>query len=693
MLKKYITAILCLFSALPAWAALTELSDGATGVTCQYWDNGAGTAWVNAGGDWVDAVGAAQGTTAFQSANISDTDAVKPVTWDVTTLVRGWASSGTYRGILLRNMAGTNATAFSSREGTAPPTLTIRFGDGTSTTLNPKADSELQCPWVSSIGTRATMTSQKNSNIVLAFDAPRRTDVTSATLTLTTTGQYGATTVGAFQLLQPGAGTTTGSPPPPPTSPPPATEPPTAFNLYDGDSGVTCDYWNTGAQIPWRKRGGDWLDAGGTSQGSVPFAKTVVNDVDKVFPVDLDVTKLVQGWSSAATYRGMMLRVVPGEASGTINISSREGSQAPVLNLQYNDGTTASAVAQADSNIDCSTVYGIGKRTSMSVAPSQSIVLSFNVPRRTDVKYASLRVTTTAQYGNTSVGVYQLRGPDTGQAIPVQQGIAAGYPSDRGIETNPDVVWVERFEQSNFLQRWGYSSVPSDWTAEVISSDTANGFQPLDNSAYRVRINSGTNWGASPVLKTQLAMGQQPDQLYFRYYLRLGSNYMNTPDGGKLPGLSGDTSLAGNGGRPVNGTNGWSLRGSFLPTTDAANPAYPRVVLGTYAYHADMKTNYGDHWRWMAHGLGLIEQNRWYAVEQYVKVNTPGLKDGILKVWIDGKLAYEKYDVNLRTVSGWPIYKVWMDFYYGGLIATPHNIGLYIDNLVVAKRYIGPMAK
>src|SRR5687767_13714126 len=112
------------------------------------------------------------------------------------------------------------------------------------------------------------------------------------------------------------------------------------------------------------------------------------------------------------------------------------------------------------------------------------------------------------------------------------------------------------------------------------------------------------------------------------------------------PGHAGNTSIAGNGGNPVDGTNGWRLRGSNCVNCDASNPIYPRMVLGIYAYHAEMQGFYGSAWPWTGKGdLGLAELGKWMCIEGEVKVNTPGMRDGIMRAWVNGRLALEKTNV------------------------------------------------
>ena len=115
--------------------------------------------------------------------------------------------------------------------------------------------------------------------------------------------------------------------------------------------------------------------------------------------------------------------------------------------------------------------------------------------------------------------------------------------------------------------------------------------------------------------------------------------------------------------------------------------------IGFYAYHAEMKGTYGNHWPWSKDGKGLLENNRWYCIEQQAKMNTPGESDGILRAWVDGKLAFEKTNVRMRDVPALKIEKIWINLYHGGSRTAQTDDHLFIDNIVIAKKYIGPMAK
>ena len=122
------------------------------------------------------------------------------------------------------------------------------------------------------------------------------------------------------------------------------------------------------------------------------------------------------------------------------------------------------------------------------------------------------------------------------------------------------------------------------------------------------------------------------------------------------------------------------------------NPLGEMVPLGHYVYHADMEGIYGDVDLWQNDHRGYLEKNRWYCIEQYLQMNTSGQNDGILRAWVDGRLAYERTDWRWRDVDTLKIARIWMNVYHGGSATPDQDVHLYIDNIVIAKQYIGPMS-
>src|SRR5262249_9490000 len=150
--------------------------------------------------------------------------------------------------------------------------------------------------------------------------------------------------------------------------------------------------------------------------------------------------------------------------------------------------------------------------------------------------------------------------------------------------------------------------------------------------SLKVTIPAGANTGANFHYRFRERLGQEPEEMYFRYYLKLDPGWRHGSDGGKLPGFSGTYGKAGWGGRKVNGPARRPARGLFRrPSPDATE-------IGFYCYHADMRGKYGDHLKFQP----ALRYDRWYCIEQHCKLNTPGqdgqpgLNDGVLRAWIDG---------------------------------------------------------
>ncbi|MEA3224861.1 MAG: hypothetical protein U9Q07_02840 [Planctomycetota bacterium] len=253
--------------------------------------------------------------------------------------------------------------------------------------------------------------------------------------------------------------------------------------------------------------------------------------------------------------------------------------------------------------------------------------------------------------------------------------------ADKHFKRN-DIVFSCDFESDNWFEQFGMRKSPT--RVDAVSSDPARKFEPLAGKAIRIKVDRGGHYGASIIYRFKDQIGAEPEEIYFRYYLRFADDW-DPQGGGKLPGISGTYNLAGWGGRPSNGRNGWSARGLFKKQSDGKTP------VGYYCYHADMRGRYGSGWTWEQEKRGYLANNRWYCIEQYAKMNTPGNNDGILRAWVDGKPAFEKTDIRMRDVDTLKIEAVWLNVYLGGTWTARSNHHLYIDNVAIARNYIGPM--
>lgn len=259
----------------------------------------------------------------------------------------------------------------------------------------------------------------------------------------------------------------------------------------------------------------------------------------------------------------------------------------------------------------------------------------------------------------------------------------ANEGSDRiepALAGRKDVLLFCGFETDDWWRAWGMQKPPDN-------TSLVDGEGAFKGRSLKVTVRRDEHMGTSFAYKFRQQTGAEPEEIYFRYYLKFDPSWRNATSGGKLPGISGTYGRAGWGGRRVNGSDGWSARGLF-----DTRPGASFTTVGFYCYHADMKGIYGEHWAFKP----SLQHGRWYSVEQYCKLNAPadaagkGRNDGILRGWIDGELAFEKTDIRFRDLNTLRIEEIWMNVYHGGATPVPgDDIHLYLDNIVIARAPIG----
>jgi hypothetical protein len=247
------------------------------------------------------------------------------------------------------------------------------------------------------------------------------------------------------------------------------------------------------------------------------------------------------------------------------------------------------------------------------------------------------------------------------------------------LAADPDVLFATGFEAADWPAEW--SHVAPKKSVEVVADDPARKFAPHRGKALRARLPEGELTALGVRFDFRKKLGAEPEEAFFRYYLRLGDDWDQTVDGGKLPGLSGTYNVAGWGGRKADGKNGRSARGAFAKTVGGRTP------VGNDFYHADMKGKFGEVALWDG---GRLERNRWYCLEQQVKLNAPDGRDGVRRAWADGQLALDRTGLRFRTVPTLKIERLWLNVYHGGTRPSPRDQHLYFDDVVASRRYIGP---
>jgi hypothetical protein len=170
---------------------------------------------------------------------------------------------------------------------------------------------------------------------------------------------------------------------------------------------------------------------------------------------------------------------------------------------------------------------------------------------------------------------------------------------------------------------------------------------PAGSSSPRGSRAEGKPLGGGQFMGT-LATGPV-DRLFLRYFVRFPADF-DFVKGGKLPGLYGGSEVSG--GRIPDGTNGFSTRIMWRTAGQGE----------LYAYMPSSDT-WGTS---LGRGSFSFPRGRWTCVEQEVVLNTPGVADGTVRIWIDDQSALEQAGLLFRTASSLRIEGIFFSTFYGG---------------------------
>jgi hypothetical protein len=462
-----------------------------------------------------------------------------------------------------------------------------------------------------------------------------------------------------------------------------------SFQLSDSRNGMTCTDYQATLSLAWENVGGDWLDLDGSRQGNTPFATRDVYRKHTRQTIEWDITSLAQFWNRGqGVPGGMYLKNFENHKSSVVFHSreSKDPNIMPTLTINWEGLPPETLYPISDTTINCANTSGNGERKIFQVGNYRSAIVIFPFkPRLGDkVKHAILTLSSEKQHQASSrVAVYALSSP-MGAGSKKQFGLAYSYWQDENIKVNPNVIFAENFEDEEWLKNWSSLS-PSSNVKRVNTADY-NGFTPFSNYALEVTIPKQKKQGINLLYRFKEKTGTEPDEMYFRYYLLLGGDWMPRT-GGKMPGFAGTYGRAGWGGRMPDGKNGWSARGNYAVSSGLEDG---HTLLGSYVYHAGLTKGYGEHWGWNTGPTGLVKIKNWHSVEQYLKLNDPGASNGVLQAWIDGVMVFDRRNIRFRDVDSLHIETLWVNVYHGGTTSAPQDLRMYIDNLVIARKYIGP---
>jgi len=300
------------------------------------------------------------------------------------------------------------------------------------------------------------------------------------------------------------------------------------------------------------------------------------------------------------------------------------------------------------------------------------------------------------------------RGEEGETPSAVVPGLASRYKGDEGIEKNPDVIFVENFEDPLDVVKTRWESVQSP---EIMSLATDVRTGSAGEHSLLMTHTGGKGTGGH--LYRRLLPGYE--QLYVRFYVKFAEDCYPIHHFVHLGGYNPSTS--------------WPQGGAGIrPAGDE------RFTTGIEPY--------GRHWRWdfYSYWMGMrsspdnhswghdfindselsVGRGKWVCVELMMKMNDPVTEhNGRQALWIDGKPWKKDGQTVSHLGKGFPKGKwVWDSFtpdpdgtpfegfqwrsdenlklnflwllLYITDAAPGHVSKVWFDDVVVAKRYIGP---
>jgi hypothetical protein len=305
---------------------------------------------------------------------------------------------------------------------------------------------------------------------------------------------------------------------------------------------------------------------------------------------------------------------------------------------------------------------------------------------------------------------------DAGTLPPQEEphaGLASKHPNDAGLSDDADVIFADDFEswsEDGTQPPGGRWSVRKNRVSEtravpgqVRASDKAGpGERVLEIACWTPGSGSqvgGLSMKLGNYNHANEGLGDGYDELYVRYYIKFDEDYRGVRNHG-----------ANLGGRDLTRDDAWwvgmanirdvSSRGYFYSGLQPYGERGGRELeMGFYSYHLDKRGPWGENYEVLRRAP--IEPGTWHCVERHLKLNSvdpdrddPAVADGVEELWVDGQLTIRNPHVRFRRVPQLRITLFSLETYYHGLperYDEAHPIKVYFDNLVVAKKHVGPL--
>lgn len=250
-------------------------------------------------------------------------------------------------------------------------------------------------------------------------------------------------------------------------------------------------------------------------------------------------------------------------------------------------------------------------------------------------------------------------------------------------QKDPAVIWADSFDSDAEWNRY----MEKEGTLEEGAGLGGLGRALRQDYAKGARGRGGVKvfFGDSPVYpRAAVRKGEKFGEIWWRVYVKHQTGWT----GGGPDKLSRATSFASPSWAQAMIAHVWSS-GESLTLDPATGVAGGEVVTRKY--------NDFERLRWLGNRPASTlkihsteESGRWVCVEARVRLNTPGKKDGINQLWLDGRLECERLNLDWRgAFDARGLNAVLLESYWNQ--GSPVTQSRWLDHFVISTEPIGPV--
>jgi hypothetical protein len=269
-------------------------------------------------------------------------------------------------------------------------------------------------------------------------------------------------------------------------------------------------------------------------------------------------------------------------------------------------------------------------------------------------------------------------------------GIAAEFRADTGLRKQPDVIFADDFEVGDLGAGWDETRNKSGKVLSFADPKAPH----LGKRCVRVEAHLETDTGGGFSKWFESA-----DSIFIRFYTKFdpACDYVHhfvTLRGNR--GLRGGDRWSGAGGAGLKPEGSERFSTAIEPWGNwGKNPPPGRWNFYSY-WHEMQQSRDGKYWGNSfpaAVTEPVIPRGQWICVEFMLKHNTPGQPNGEQAFWIDGKLLGYWKGINWRKAEQLKANALTVESYITDRWTKNATNVVFFDNVVIARRYIGPAGK